>query len=255
MGQNLENIYLPKIVQWAKSSSSHGIPNIVSTKNRAVRYMWLIFFLSSFAYCVYTIITSIDEYSQYKTTLSLKKVQEVPQIFPAVTLCNINSFSENDDSFIDFLTTAVKKPQCLEYFRNSKKCKETKSEKSDFCIENEKLLKPCFNATDFYIYQIKSFIANNITDDIIEKKDLGITFDDLVLSCEFNGGHCDENNFTRFWSNEYGNCFTFNSNGNEQTLQKAVQKGYKTGLKLQIRLSKLTNVLLLLLSVYFYEFL
>ena len=241
MSQNLENKYLTKVVQWGKSSTSHGIPKIFSTKNRAIRFMWMIFFLGSSAYCVYTILTSIVEYSQYKTTLSLKKIQEVPQIFPAVTLCNINPFSENGDAFIDFLTTAVRKPECLEYFRNSKKCKESESENSDFCIENEELLKPCFNATPFYIYQIKSFIANNITDDIIEKKDLGITFDDLVISCNFNGASCDTQDFTRFWSNEYGNCFTFNSNGNEQTLLKAVQKGFKTGLQLRIRLSKLTN--------------
>jgi Amiloride-sensitive sodium channel len=230
MSKNLKT----KFVRWAKSSSSHGIPHIFSTKNRAVRTMWVMFFLASFSYCVYTIITSIVEYSQYKTAVSIKKIQQVPQIFPAVTLCNINSFSENNDSFIDFLTTAVQRHECLGYFRTERQCNQFQNQSDEYCAENKQQLELCFQGSSFRIDQVKSFIANYITDDIIEKKDLGIKFDDLVFDCNFNSGYCDEENFTRFWSNEYGNCFTFNCGGE---LKKAVQKGYKTGLQMRINIS------------------
>jgi Amiloride-sensitive sodium channel len=234
MSQNFKSMYLGKIVRWGKSSSSHGIPNIFSTKNRAVRMMWVTFFIGSFSYCVYTIITSIVEYSQYKTTVSISKVQQVPQIFPAITLCNINSFSEKNDSLLNFLTTAVHRPECLEYMKTDRKCNQAKNQSEKHCADNKSKLKSCFVGMPFSISTVKGLIANYVTDDIIEKKNLGIEFNDLVFDCNFNRGRCNKNNFTRFWSHEYGNCFTFNADGG----LTAVQKGFKTGLQLNVNISK-----------------
>ena len=86
----------------------------------------------------------------------------------------------------------------------------------------------------------------------------------LSHSCKFNGIACSANNFTKFWDNNYRNCYTFNdaklekqkqdlapnphnytnhyAQDNDARLASFLQSnthGYDDGLQLQLAVSKI----------------
>ena len=71
-----------------------------------------------------------------------------------------------------------------------------------------------------------------------ELESIGFTFETMVLSCDYNGVECSREDFTWFHSYEYGNCYTFNAEKNDNgTLRNAVKtskSGPSTGLTLEL---------------------
>ena len=59
----------------------------------------------------------------------------------------------------------------------------------------------------------------------------------MLISCSFNGIECGETNFTWFWSNDYGNCYTFIGNMNGYSIRTS-QAGYDKGLQLELLVGK-----------------
>ena len=95
---------------------------------------------------------------------------------------------------------------------------------------------------DYFVDRINRIIANdkNLTED--DKNEYGFTLDhDLLISCEYNGEICVKENFTKYWSNEYGYCYSFNSNP-RNALNSSVT-GFKHGLKLELVVRKYPRVL------------
>jgi hypothetical protein len=56
----------------------------------------------------------------------------------------------------------------------------------------------------------------------------------MLISCDFNGACCEYNDFHRYWSNDYGFCYTFNSEG----IYKTSETGGLYGLALELVVSK-----------------
>jgi len=53
---------------------------------------------------------------------------------------------------------------------------------------------------------------------------------------------CDQNNYTRYWDNRYGNCYTFNNANDSTQPKKSIVTGVKHGLELPIVVSKLRKL-------------
>ncbi len=90
---------------------------------------------------------------------------------------------------------------------------------------------------DYFIDRMNRIIANdkNLTDE--DKDNYGFSLDhDLLISCEYNGEICVRENFTKYWSNEYGYCYSFNSNPNNTLNSSSI--GFKHGLKLELVVRK-----------------
>jgi hypothetical protein len=79
---------------------------------------------------------------------------------------------------------------------------------------------------------------SNLT--IAQKKKLGFSIDDMLVSCKFNMQECNSSVFTYFYSETYGNCYTFNSgynsNGSNQSILTSSSSGSNFGLQLIIYL-------------------
>jgi hypothetical protein len=188
------------------------------------------FVLCSFSYCLFTIVLTFIEYFDYSVVLKISKVQDLPAIFPAVTICNLNPFNE--------LYAAEKLNETLRNIDNG----------ACFLLRDSYNFSECLNGSNpnsaftKFVDQLKRSIANqNLTEyeHFIFGFDLSI---DMLISCEYNKVQCSANDFTKYWDNQYGNCYTFNkANDSTQPIKSSVT-GEKHGLELQIVVGKLKKL-------------
>lgn len=151
-----------------------------------IRIVWLICFVASTVVCVYLITTGIMSYFDFETATKTEKIQLVSTSFPAVTICNTNSFLTNTS--VEFV--------------------ETLFEQSDLDFELNNL-----NARDLMV--LRYFAGTNALDpnrtDAFRRM-LSPSLPDIVYSCTFNLHPCSlDDDFSWYFDNFYGNCFTFNS--------------------------------------------
>jgi hypothetical protein len=85
---------------------------------------------------------------------------------------------------------------------------------------------------------IKSAIVSdrNLTNDNL--KTIGFTIDTMLISCYFDSSPCNSSDFTWSHSYQYGNCYTFNANLDDNNNKKAARttkkSGPKNGLSLEL---------------------
>ena len=212
-----------KFESWCKNTTAHAIPHVIESSNWFLKIMWLIFFLVGFAYCLYLLIQSFVQYFNYSVSVSIQRIQETPIVFPAITICNLNPF--NDNAYKYFKRNNLSNSDCF----------------SDDYVINGSLFQTCFDTNDTsqnfinFIESAKRLVASESKLDIKERFSLGYGLDsDMLISCSFNGLTCDEKNFTRSWNNEYGICYTINSDNH---LISSIT-GNKNGLNLELVVSK-----------------
>ncbi len=148
-------------------------------------------------------------YLEFSTFINYNTMIESPAEFPAITICNLNPF--------DMGTYA-----------------ETGTYINKKLVANQ--ISPTVNisANDIGISVVHaaadilkaSVIADNLNDTY--KKNLGFNLETMLISCFYNGQTCFASNFSWFWSFDYGNCYTFNTN------IKTSKSGPTTGLKLEL---------------------
>lgn len=86
------------LVEWAKASSSHGLPNIASSRHKHLKIIWTIAFLGCISICFYLILLTLLDYRTYPVNINIQEIIENPTYFPAVTICNLNPFNSMDTS-------------------------------------------------------------------------------------------------------------------------------------------------------------
>ena len=75
-----------------ESTTGHAIPNYLNTKYLSVKIIWGIAWLIGVAFTLYLIISNIIEYFQYNVVSQARLVNEIPMVFPKITICNKNPF-------------------------------------------------------------------------------------------------------------------------------------------------------------------
>jgi hypothetical protein len=212
-------------IEWLKNSTSHGMPNIARTKNDLMRLAWFIFYLICLTYCSITIIQSISKYIDYQTTTTIKYQRENLRDFPAVTFCNVNKFSllnyvdyfyEKDDGSDSQLYL-----NWLKNITNSSQPDETSS-----IYKNTSMARYYYNYIQWYANAQMTNADRYITGFDLER--------DMFRGCFFNEQPCTTENFTKFWNNDYGWCYTFNGGESSQTILQTSQTGPNYGLKVML---------------------
>jgi hypothetical protein len=200
------------------NSTFHGLPKIVKNESLIIRIFWILLIITSLLLCLYLLISSIINYHKHDVTLSMKNIEELPTTFPAVTICNINAFNEVYAK--NFIEDNVPFARCFYH-----------SNKSEF---NE-----CFNSTskknvfNGFLGEARRIIASkNLTQN--ERKKLGFDIKEMLVSCQYNREPCDASNFTWYWNNRYGNCYTFNKGDQNTPLLKTSLTGDLNGLELEL---------------------
>ena len=179
-----------------KDSTIHGCGMFFRSENSGIRIMWICFGLAALGYLVYLMTTSIIEYNKYEVRVEISKQFELPAIFPAITICNVNPLNE-------------------EYAYNYTLSKD--SQAACFKLKNGTTFSECIGSTDAgtsfdnFIKKMKRIIANDKTLTDYDYYWYGFQLEgDMMISCKFNGITSYANNFTKFWDNNFGNCYTFN---------------------------------------------
>uniref|UniRef100_A0A8D0BCK1 Bile acid-sensitive ion channel n=1 Tax=Salvator merianae TaxID=96440 RepID=A0A8D0BCK1_SALMN len=171
--------------EFATSTSFHGMHNIVRTKSKTRKTLWMLVVLGSIALVSWQIGGRVSNYFSWPTTTSVV-VQYVEKIeFPAVTFCNLNRFQTQavaNLSIIFFLWSIVS--GVLHMFDIGSTI--FGQELTDFVQGNQN-------------FSIKEFTRNN-----------GFYLNkSTLLECDFFGKPCYPEDFEHVFT-EYGNCFTFN---------------------------------------------
>lgn len=263
-----------------------------SLQEKLKEEVWAIFFLGSFSYCTYTLVKSINEFSNNNVLLQISTVEDLPATFPAVTFCNLNpinelysakllseTFQKMKNQFNCSLSSNFSLDDCYSKCGNISKvyniynncilsCSTSNEMEttnysffgySSYCTYDCDLLfstaysnytycqNACYDAND---YCDRLFFANNSKSVLIDKikrilANRNLTeydhffygFDlnsDMLISCEYNKVQCSADNFTKYWDNQYGNCYTFNKGNDTIQPLKSSLTGESHGLVMQL---------------------
>ena len=208
---NKELKYKKIINEWGSFSMIIGISHIMSTNSKAIKLLWAVFFLVCLGFCIYQIMDTIVTYSKYETTPKIDVVREASVPFPAITICSVKSYKE--------------------YTFKMEKLDDT------YLTSGNRNYTP-LNALGKKMFFIKYIIANEIIRNELNPDDVGLSLEkEMLFSCYFNGRPCNASYFTKFWSDEYGNCYTFND-GKKYPILTITQNGNEHGLHLELIVGK-----------------
>ena len=213
------------IDEWALTTTIHAVPNIFRTQNTLVKTIWFISLLVSGGWCFFMVINTMAQFYDYEVVTQIKMIYEIPAVFPAVTVCNANSFTTQ---------------KSLEYVKRYLEILNfTDFENIDVSklFQTDDVIRDPLEEMMFIMKQsVQRYIMYNTSDE--EKRELGMPLDDLVISCYYNFINCDLNDFTWFYDKKYGNCYTFNSglssHGKRIALKSNLRGGSEAGLMMSL---------------------
>jgi len=129
---------------------------------------------------------------------------------------------------------------CSPLLINYSICENACYDKNDKC---DRLLVTN-NSKSVLIDKFKRYIANknkNFTDR--DRYNYGYDLGyDMLISCEYNKVQCSADNFTKYWDNQYGYCYTFNKGNDTTPPLKSSLTGESHGLVMQLVVSKLIKL-------------
>ncbi|XP_051784783.1 acid-sensing ion channel 1C isoform X4 [Erpetoichthys calabaricus] len=197
------------ITVFAGGSTLHGVNHIFLPGGVTVRrLLWACAFLLSLSMFLYQVADRIIYYLAYHHVTTLDEMDSPLMIFPAITLCNYNSYrksqiTQNDlswmgkmfgvpeEEYVNFLQ-AIGQPATKDNFIQSK----------------------TFNLTQFV-----TKASHNL--------------EDMLLNCKYRGKECKAENFTTTYT-RYGKCYTFNSGQDGYPLMTTLKGGTGNGLEIMM---------------------
>ena len=187
----LKSVFLKRLA----STTIHGLPRIVESKNPILRFIWLFCFMLSFGACIYYISSNMIEFFNYDETSQIQFVQESPVLFPAVEVCNSNPYQTEHalDVIINYLNENTQ-------FVYDQAGSARSLSKLDFI--NQVL----FDYPDLENHL--TAYTNGLNKS--EQQRLGFPLDSILLTCQFVADTCGVQDFRWNFRKNFGNCFTFN---------------------------------------------
>jgi hypothetical protein len=165
----------------ACESTSHGIPHIFKRENLIIKTFWILCTLAATGVCAWLVTKSVTDYLNYETVTVAQVIDEVPTLFPVVSICNKNPFTTNF-SF-----------QYVDQFFNDYDMEELESELAVSYTDTLNKLR----------YQLAVILRDkNVTDD--QRKAMGLQMDDMLFMCLYNGRACSSNDFFWYFDSFYG---------------------------------------------------
>lgn len=195
------NIIIPFRAFFRRSSITI-LSHIGKSTTLTRKIFWLIILIIGLIGCLSQIIYFLESYYSYGVITNLESMKPDYLPFPAVTICNINSFRREFE-------------QCVKEIKNYHECfglndtDETGvSGKANItlpeCIYDMRAF-PNFKSSRFeWIYLLMSQKRTS-------RMKYGHQFEDLVRFCVYDKWSCDSSDFKMTVSHLYGNCYTFNS--------------------------------------------
>lgn len=211
-------------IEMAESSTTHAIDRMVKTDRTLLRVLWILFFVASTGACGYFIANTIMDYLEYDVVTKIQAIYEVPQIFPSVSVCNLNIFNNN---------------QSLEFAKNAL----TSAGLTGSLLDSDEYLG--FNMTPILTTMlVRYLLAAGFRNPNLTESDLqyyGIKYEDFVLSCTFNLLPCNSSMFKWSFDIRYGSCFKFNAIGTNKSLLYTYRPESFNGLRLELYIAPIQS--------------
>ena len=195
-----------KFYDMCLNSTVHGVSNIAKSENIVMKYIWIIAFFSFSSFAAILITISIFDFFEYNVNTNIQVINQIPTDFPAISICNLNTFKTSDKNIHRLLNKVL-----INY--------------NDSAVTNGPPPLVFKSASRI----LRTYISN-MTDE--NKKKYGIQIEEMLISAFFNGVSVGPNNFTWYYDFEFGNCYMFN--GNESNILKSGKNGRKGGLQLEL---------------------
>jgi hypothetical protein len=182
-----------KFIDWIKSSSSHGFPNLARAEKILVKIIWAFSLLVATALCGILCVQSFIEYFQFETTSKIDVIYESYHKFPLVSVCQTNYFP------------AKSKAQRLvfDYFANL----------SNRTINSMEDFERIYDSNNVYLRWNPEYIrlkyalmsTEHYTD--AQRQSIGYNFSQFAFVCSFNFENCKPENIEWYFDLNYGNCY------------------------------------------------
>lgn len=100
---NNQNKY-KSIIDLIEMSTAHGYSNIVRSKRKFPKYIWILFTTLSTIGCFWFVIVGVFEYLSYNVFTNIQFVFEQPSQFPTITFCSFEGILKKNN-LSDLITT------------------------------------------------------------------------------------------------------------------------------------------------------
>ena len=84
---------LKESVEEIKELKLEGLPNIFRARHIVVSFFWLCLFVACGIVCIILVKATVDEYTKYHVTTTVRYLSEQQSVFPTVSFCNLNPFT------------------------------------------------------------------------------------------------------------------------------------------------------------------
>ncbi|XP_035665141.1 acid-sensing ion channel 1-like isoform X1 [Branchiostoma floridae] len=217
---------------FAASASMHGLPHIFTEGRFTVRR---ILWAGVFCGCVAVLLVqTADRVQYYLSNPHATKLDELTAVnglnFPAVTICNMNSFRfgqvNQQDLFyagpdiLDLIDHTLPRPRLKisEEFLNH--MDQNPSDHQEMRQKMERIRE----LTNFDGFTPGKFSMFDFYDRT------GHQIEDMLLDCKYKGEPCSAKNFSTVFT-RYGKCYTFNSGSPNQPVLKTLKGGIGNGVE------------------------
>ncbi|KAK7477363.1 hypothetical protein BaRGS_00031428 [Batillaria attramentaria] len=204
---------------WIKKTGCHGLGQVDDTPNIGLKLLWVLVFLGGVGVTIYQIYQLVDDFTAHPVTTSFK-LEFQPVDMPDVTICSTGVFN------VSRVKTAERKIGCdlqaLVLTDSWKKYRSLECQNATYTL-NPNLTGLC----DRYFWFCNDTQLSKM-DKYIATQKLSL-FESLQEDSEDVASY-----FTKFWTMEYGNCYTLNTSD-----MRVFESGVQSGLDIEFYLGNL----------------
>ena len=172
------------LIDWSLTCTFHCYPKVFLYENKLVKCVWLVLFILLVGFTGYLLINILNDYFDYEVVSKIQVVNEVPTVFPAVTVCNTNPFTTKE----------------AEHFLSD-------------IWQGYSLRDPTYEEIQ-HLYNYALFEAASPLYNDSFRQSLGLSTN-TVKVCQFNQLSCNlAQDMRSIYSYNFGNCLQFNFAGN-----------------------------------------
>ena len=188
------HIITKRILEWSKSLTAHGFPKLFIAKRLTVKFLWSLALIASISLAIYYIYKELVKYFHYEYESHLETIFERPSLFPAITLCHINSLKSKEAE--NLVVDIFKADHGIDLNGNHSLTPHELIEKLEYVTLKARL---------------RTFLPEYGDEN---RRRLGFSLEETLIECFYNHHSCDHRDFIWTFSLDYGNCFQFNSGYN-----------------------------------------
>ncbi|XP_013402272.1 acid-sensing ion channel 5 isoform X2 [Lingula anatina] len=202
--------------EFASGTTCHGFNRLAVAKKWPHRAFWTVAILWGFGMTTWMISSRIEAYFKYETSTEIRVEEKYALEFPAVTFCNFNKYRRSAMTALDW------------YIYANSKLAEKYAFEADYDPEATAALRAAFEGFEANLTATYpgGFDFGNFT------RRIGWELNNETMPlCLFRMKQCFPENFTHAFQSEYGNCYTFNSHHDEDSLSlQQTRPGAQQGL-------------------------